>query len=348
MDRRSLLTTATGAAGMLAVGRPAAAAAAGPSPAGPPAHGHERQERPAATFNVISDIQGDLHDLGVAMEDMSTTNPGSAGLAVAGDLTPRGHDFEYAALTAEFRKHTRPSAVAWAIGNHEFYVPKYHDPDTLAQATWPNGTTEDSLFRSFYRFAGRDKVYTEHSFGGIPVLSIGTEKYMHYHDPELRDEVWLSDTQFAWLEDRLAHWARRRRPVMVITHHPLPNTVSGSHNKLYARDYLQAGRLLGILGRHRDAFLFCGHTHWDLALSDWYVRRVVPGTGNLDGFNVLNTGAIQTGYTDDGSGGETAVSGTFNQGLQVSVYRDRVKISARDFATGTWTKQVTIPLNTHL
>ncbi|MET9350081.1 metallophosphoesterase family protein [Streptomyces termitum] len=347
MDRRSLLTTtaAAGAAGLLAAGQVPAAAAPGPSPAAPP-HGHGRPDRPVATFNVISDIQGDLRDLGVAMEDMRATNPHSAGLAVAGDLTPRGYDFEYAALTAEFRKHARPSTVAWAIGNHEFYVPKYRDPDTLAQATWPNGTTEDSLFRSFYRFAGRSTVHAEHSFGGIPVLSIGTEKYMHYHDPKLWDEVWLSDAQFAWLEDRLAHWARRRRPVMVVTHHPLPNTVSGSHNKLYSRDYLQAERLLGILGRHRDVFLFCGHTHWDLALSDWYVRRVVPGTGNLEGFNVLNTGAVQTGFTDDGSGGEVAVPGTFNQGLQVTVHRDRVTVGARDFAAGTWIKQVTIPLNT--
>ncbi|CAM5567162.1 3',5'-cyclic adenosine monophosphate phosphodiesterase CpdA [Streptomyces tanashiensis] len=118
--------------------------------------------------------------------------------------------------------------------------------------------------------------------------------------------MWLSEDQFRWLEDRLAYWARRRKPVMVITHHPLPNTVSGSHNQLYSRDYLQADRLLAILGRHRDVFLFCGHTHWDLGLSDWYVRRVVPGTANLDGFSVINTGAVQTGYTDDGKGGEVS------------------------------------------
>ncbi|MEU8620633.1 hypothetical protein [Streptomyces sp. NPDC048623] len=40
------------------------------------------------------------------------------------------------------------------------------------------------------------------------------------------------------------------------------------------------------------------------------------------------------------------VPGTFNQGLQVSVYRDRVRIAARDCAAGAWMKQVTVPLNT--
>ncbi|MEU8529344.1 MULTISPECIES: metallophosphoesterase family protein [Streptomyces] len=338
MDRRSLLTSAAaGAVTSVTVVRTPAVAA----PAAGPAAG-----RPVTAFNVISDIQGDLGDLGVALKDMAVTNPRSAGIAIAGDITPRGYDAEYAAVKAEFGRHSHPETVAWAIGNHEFYVPKWSSPTTLSQATWPNGTTEDSLFRSFYNFAGRNKVYAEHSFGGIPVLSIGTEKYMHYHDPTLWDEVWLSDEQFAWLEDRLAHWARLRRPVMVITHHPLPNTVSGTRNKLYMRDYLQAERLLGILGRHRDVFLFSGHTHWDLGLSDWYARRVVPGTANLDGFSVINTGAVQTGYTDNGQGGEASVPGTFNQGLQVEVFRHSVVIKARDFAAGTWLKQITVPLST--
>ncbi|NBE56946.1 DUF4073 domain-containing protein [Streptomyces sp. YC537] len=335
MDRRSLLTAATGAVALGAAAQiPARAATAAAPGAGL-----------VSAFNVISDIQGDLRDLDVALKDMTGINPASTGIAIAGDITPRGYDFEYAEVTRAFGKHTLPKA-AWAIGNHEFYVPKWADPDTLSQSTWPNGTTEDSLFKSFYKFAGRDKVYNEQSFGGIPVLTIGTEKYMHFHDSALWDEVWMSDEQFAWLEDRLRYWQGKRKPVMVVTHHPLPNTVSGSRNKLYMKDYLQADRLLGILGRHRDAFLFCGHTHWDLGLSDWYVRRVVPGTANPEGFNVVNTGAVQVGWTDNGAGGEVEVPGTFNQGLQVEVYRDKVVVRARDFAGSAWIKQITVPLHT--
>ncbi|MFE7311819.1 metallophosphoesterase family protein [Streptomyces sp. NPDC057555] len=333
MQRRSLLTAATGAVATAAV--TATPAAALPRPG-----------RPVTTFNVISDIQGDLGDLGTALRDIRATNPGSSGLAIAGDITPRGYDAEYAQVKAVFEQNPHSRTLAWAIGNHEFYVPKWRDPDTLAQATWPNGTTEDSLFRSFYRFAGRNTVFAEHAFGGIPVLSLGTERYMHYHDPQLWDEVWFSEAQFSWLEERLAHWTRRRKPIMVITHHPLPDTVSGSRNKLYQRDYLQAERLLGLLGRYRDVFVFCGHTHWDLRLSDWYVRRVVPGTANLEGFSVINTGAVQTGFADNGQGGEVTVPGTFNQGLQVEVHTDRVVVKARDFATGTWLKQITVPLST--
>ncbi|MGW7551262.1 metallophosphoesterase family protein [Streptomyces rimosus] len=337
MDRRSLLAAGGGAALAVAAGAPQAQAT-------PPGTLGRWPGRDTVRFNVISDIQGDLGDFGRALDDMAAVNPHSAGLAVAGDITPRGYDAEYAQVGAELKRHSHPREVAWAIGNHEFYVPKWRDPGTLSQDTWPNGTTEDSLFRSFYRFAGRNTVHAETSFGGIPVLTLGTERYMHYHDPKLWDEVWISEAQFAWLENRLWYWSRRRRPVMVITHHPLPNTVSGTRNKLYASDYLQADRLLGLLGRHPDVFLFCGHTHWDLELSDWVVRRVVPGTANLSGFTVVNTGAIQTGYRDDGKGGEVSVGGTFNQGLQVEVRRDAVVIKARDFARRAWLKEITVPL----
>ncbi|MFE6955852.1 metallophosphoesterase family protein [Streptomyces sp. NPDC057696] len=349
MDRRSFMVTtgrATLAGGALAAtGSLVSAPAADAAPAAEPAaqrHGDGGTVR----FNIISDIQGDLTDFGKALDDLHSVNPRSAGLGIAGDITPRGYDFEYAAVRQTLDKHPHPKNVAWAIGNHEFYVPKYSDPNTLAQATWPNGTTEDSLFRSFYTFAERGKVYSETSFGGVPVLSLGTERYSHYHDAKLWDEVWISDEQFAWLEDRLAHWARRRRPVMVLTHHPLPNTVSGTHNKLYLSDYLQPDRLLSILGRHKDVFLFSGHTHWDLNLSDWVVRRVVPGTGNLEGFTVVNTAAVQVGWMDDGKGGEVSLGGAFNQGLQVEVSPRSVVIKARDFTTGTWLKQLTVPLHT--
>ncbi|MFB8201118.1 DUF4073 domain-containing protein [Kitasatospora purpeofusca] len=357
MERRSLLGATAGALvlGGLAHGTAAAAPAQDAPAQDAPAQDAPTEAASAeaggglvTTFNVISDIQGDLGDFAQALRDIRSTNPRSSGLAVAGDITPRGYDFEYAEVRKVLDQGPKPREVAWAIGNHEFYVPKWSDPNTLAQSTWPNGTTEDSLFRSFYRFAGRSTIYTETTFGGIPVLTLGTERYMRYHDSSLWDEVWISDAQFQWLEDRLQYWARRRKPVMVITHHPLPNTVSGTRSKIYSSDYLQPDRLLGLLGRHRDVFLFSGHTHWDLNLSDWYVRRVVPGTANLDGFSVINTGAVQTGYADNGQGGESTVPGRFNQGIQVDVYRDRVVVKARDFATGTWMKRTTVPLATRI
>jgi hypothetical protein len=352
-SRRTLLTSSAAGAALWVASAAAAPGAQAAALTGPQGQGRgrgkgrSRGQGRGVNFNVISDIQGDLKDFAAALADMAETNPDSAGLAVAGDITGRGYDFEYAAVRQVVdRAASVPAAQAWAIGNHEFYVPKYSSPGKLSEQTWPNGTTEDSLFRSFYTFAGRNKVYSEHSFGGVPVLCIGTEKYMKYHDPKLTDDVWMSDAQFAWLEDRLAYWTRRRQPVMVVSHHPLPNTVSGTHQKPYLRNYLQADRLLQVFGRYKDLFFFTGHTHWDLNLSDWYVNRVVPGTANLDGFHVINTGAIETGWKTTGCNGETTVPGPFNQGLQVEVEKGWVTIKARDFSKKEWIRQARVPLST--
>ncbi|WP_167476479.1 DUF4073 domain-containing protein [Nocardia arthritidis] len=296
------------------------------------------------SFNVISDIQGDLGDLRRALADMRVVNPDSAGLAIAGDITPRGFDSEYAAVSKVFGSNEHAKTIAWAIGNHEFYVPKWKDERTLAQATWPNGVVEDSLFKSFYNFAGRNTIYSETIFGGIPVLAIGTERYQHYYDQNLWDEVWISETQFTWLAERLRYWSDQRKPVMVISHHPLPDSVSGSNTKRYNKDYTQIDRLLGILGRYPDVFFFSGHTHWDLGLPDWIATKVVPGTGNAKGFTTINTGCIQTGYTTDGRGDEKEIGGQVNQGLQVEVTGAEVTIKARDFAARKWLQTKTIPL----
>ncbi|WP_329072912.1 metallophosphoesterase family protein [Amycolatopsis sp. NBC_01480] len=208
MDRRAFMVAAGAAAGTAVV--PATAEAA--------------EGRPVR-FTILSDIQGDLADFGHALDDLHSVNPGSAGLGIASDITPRGYDFEYAEVRATLDRHPHPREVAWAIGNHEFSVPKWRDPDTLAQETWPNGTTEDSLFRSFFRFAGRNTIYRETSFGGVPVLCLGTERYAKYHGPKLWDEVRLSDRQFTWLEQRLEFWLARRKPVMVLTHQVSPRAV---------------------------------------------------------------------------------------------------------------------------
>ncbi|MFI6583856.1 DUF4073 domain-containing protein [Embleya sp. NPDC050493] len=334
------LALTAGAGAAYAESRPAASRASAPvnaAPASAPAK---------VSFNVISDVQGDLADFGRALDQMKVINPNSGALVVNGDITPRGYKSEYDQVKQVLNTRPHPANTFFTIGNHEFYVPKYCNPDKLCQETWPNGTTEQSLFQNFYDFTGLDKVYYERVVDGVPMLFLGTEKYMKYTDPTKWDEVWFSDEQLTWLEQRMNYWEAQGKPTFVFSHHVLPDTVSGTRNKLYKSDYLQADRIMNILGAHKDAVLFTSHTHWDLNLSDWAVRKVVPGTGNLEGFTVVNTGAVQTQWTDNGSGGESALSGLENSGLQVEVANDRVTIKARDFRRNQWVKEMNVPLHT--
>ncbi|WP_202512202.1 DUF4073 domain-containing protein [Streptomyces sp. SID3343] len=298
------------------------------------------------SFNVVSDVQGDLADFGRALDQMKVVNPGSSALVVNGDITPRGYKAEYDQVKQVLDTRPHPANTFFTIGNHEFYVPKYCSPDKLCQATWPNGTTEQSLFQNFYDFTGLDKVFYERVVDGVPMLFLGTEKYMKYHDDTKWDEVWFSEEQLTWLEQRMNYWESQGKPTFVFSHHVLPDTVSGTRNKLYSADYLQADRIMKILGSHKDAVLFTSHTHWDLNLSDWAVRKVVPETGNLEGFTVVNTGAMETQWTDNGTGGEKSLGRTENSGLQVEVTNDRVVIKARDFLRNKWLKELSVPLHT--
>ncbi|MFT2016410.1 DUF4073 domain-containing protein [Streptomyces sp. 796.1] len=336
--------TAVSAAAVLTAALGLAAAALVPAGAAAGGHGSKDRHR-AVTFDVVSDVQGDTADLGRALDQMKGLPGKSSALVVNGDITNRGYPQEYAEVRKTIDAHPHPKQTYFTIGNHEFYVPKYCNPNKLCQSTWPNGTKESELFQNFYDFTGLDKVYYERVVDGVPMLMLGTEKYMKYHDATKWDEVWFSDAQLAWLDQRLAHWQRKGKPVMVFSHHVLPDTVSGTRNKMYGGDYLQADRVLGILGKYKDAVLFTSHTHWSLGLSDWAVRKVVPGTGNLEGFTVVNTGAVQTSFTDDGKGGETAVSGAENTGLRVQVSKGEVVVKARDYLRNQWLKELRIPLH---
>jgi hypothetical protein len=295
-------------------------------------------------FHVVSDVQGAISAFGDALDQIAEIAPESKALVINGDITPRGYRFEYEQVAKALAEHPHPGETYFVIGNHEFYVPKWSDPDTLAQASWPNGTTEAELFQNFYEFSGLDQVWYERVVDGVPLLMLGTEKYMKFHDDSLWDEVWMSPEQLAWLRERVAHWTALGKPVFVFSHHVLPDSVSATRQELYSRDYLQIDELLDILGPHRNVFFFTGHTHWDLRLSDWAVRKVVPGSGNAEGFIVVNTGSVQSLWTDDGHGGERHLGDDSANGLQVRVDDGEVLIRARDFKNREWIKEVRIPV----
>ncbi|MGW1667074.1 hypothetical protein ACWCQO_39100, partial [Streptomyces microflavus] len=83
------LALTAGAGAAYAESRPAAPHSSGPVSAGP-------ATAPAkVSFNVVSDVQGDLTDFGRALDQMKVTNPNSGALVVNGDITPRGYKSEY-------------------------------------------------------------------------------------------------------------------------------------------------------------------------------------------------------------------------------------------------------------
>lgn len=270
-------------------------------------------------FDVISDVQGDVADLDVALAAFAEFPPADQ-LLINGDLTLRGYRWQWDELMARLAATPHPP-VLFTIGNHDFYLPLHK---------WRSSSTAINRFRNYTAMPG---LYSAHDVGGVRVLRLGSidgrERGGH--------EVVLGDAQLQWLATELAA-PRTRGPVLVASHHVLPRTISATGDdpvtqapNVYQRDYAEADRLLEILGAHPEVLFLSGHTHWSLYRDDWFTRRIVAG-GDPAGFAVANTGAVQFGWEANGRGGEQAHDDPQNQGLRIVVTDDQVRIHALDFA----------------
>ncbi|MFL1376187.1 DUF4073 domain-containing protein [Nocardiopsis protaetiae] len=293
--RRAFLTTLSGAA----------AAAAGTALLPSAALAAPRPRRAAAAvLDVVSDVQGDLADLRRSLETLHGLGTADA-LVVNGDLVSNGYVSQYEDYRAALDSRPHPEVVLSTFGNHEQY----------------NNDPFDTQVDRFAAYTGMPGVFSEHLVGGVPVLRIGTVA------PSVGGTggpfVTLGGEQLSWLDSRLSEHAGG--PVLVLSHHVLPDSVSGTTGedsaRFYDRDFVEERELLEVLGGHPGAVFFSGHTHWSLERGDWAVRKVVSG-GHPDGFTVVNTGFVQTMYGPDGKGGERALDAAAAQGLRVEVADD--------------------------
>ncbi|MBJ8343570.1 metallophosphoesterase [Antrihabitans sp. YC2-6] len=262
----------------------------------------------AVAFDVLSDTQADMVDLDTALSALAEFGTADA-LFVNGDLTANGRVRQYRELFAHLAAAPHPPAL-FTIGNHDFY----------------NHRTNRVSIDRFLQFTGMPGLYSAHRIGDVKVLRLGTldgsEKSGHY--------VVLGADQLAWLAAELD--TNVSAPVVVLSHHPLPHTVSGTYDdpvtqapKMYSRDYAEADQLLTLLEAHPEVLFLSGHSHWNLSRADWFTRA--------RGFAAANTGAVQTGFGPDGRGGERPHDGPFNQGLRIVVEGAAVRVHALDFVT---------------
>lgn len=306
----------------------------------------DRVRKSATMFNVVSDIQGDLGDFDHVLKDMNKVTPHYRALIINGDITGTGLQYQYDDVKRVLHKNKLPENVWSTVGNHEFYAPKWTADGKLAQNTWPNGISEQSLFDRYLQFSGEEKVYHKKELDGYPLLFLGTEKYMKYHDPKMWDEVYLSDEQLGWLKQNLELYSQKdkNKPIFIFSHHVLPDTVSGSRQSPYLQDYLNVDKLYDILKDYPQVVFFTSHTHWDLNLPDWAGKKKFEG-GDERGFTVVNTGGIETGWMSAGpNGGEKVAPDdySFKQGLQVKAYGNDVMVTAYDYKRDKAIKKLSI------
>ena len=265
------------------------------------------------SFNVISDIHAyktdssepyTSHFIG-ALKQIDELDPNSEALFTVGDNTGNGKEFEYdvlAELLSTYRKSSSP--IYYTIGNHDYM---YYD------------TIEEGL-DLFKKRLGMKNHYYSVEIKGIKFIILGSDTTSGYGS--------LSEAQLNWLENELKT-AASNKPIFIMIHQPLKNTVAGTLDKLdpnqTSAGFIDSSgtKLRKILKSYPNSFVFTGHSHWTM---DSYQSTYV-GVGH--DANFINCSSVAA--PEDGSG---RLAGS--QGVFVEVYEDFVVIKGRDFVKNAW------------
>jgi 3',5'-cyclic-AMP phosphodiesterase len=288
------------------------------------------KEIPIMQFPVMSDVhicgepninqgvpncRGDANENFLkALKDYQMTAPGYKTIAIVGDLTNQGLENQYRKFMELLSTHANPgSNTLLAIGNHEFIENKYWQHPLLASKL---------LVSRFITETGMDNVYYDKWIGGYHFITLGSEgSFLGNHKAP-----YISNRQYRWLKQTLSQKAAANKPIFIFLHQPIRHTVFGSEAS-YA-DF-KGWRLKKILRKYPQAFLFSGHSHYDLNN---------PKTVYQKGFTMVNTASVS--YVINDKGRQAGLS----QGLLVDVYKDRVEIKAREFSNRSWIRVISVPL----
>ncbi|WP_334075672.1 MULTISPECIES: metallophosphoesterase family protein [Paenibacillus] len=276
------------------------------------------RERPRLSFQVITDTHVTVdpdheynRNFDRALKDIAANAVRSGGIMHVGDLTDHGDPEEYREMNRILAANREGLPdVYFTLGNHD-----------VALGDW------NSRLANYIGHSGMAGPYHDHWIGGYHFIFIGTERGLERFCD-------LSQAQLNWLDLKLGERASMDKPVFVFLHQPLKDTVAGSLEAQNWYGVVQDAELKRILGRHPQAILFTGHTHWHLGAE----RTMVEGRGSMA--TLFNAASVAYLWTDE----DEPLLGS--QGYYVEVYADRVLVKGRDFTAGRWVEsaQFSIPI----
>lgn len=271
-------------------------------------------------FVIVSDLHMGRDQLAndrfVAMlKDVKANGANVSGIIVAGDLVDAADDEYYATLDSLYASVPGVPALYRGIGHHEYLTKGTYEYNADAH--------KDNLkkFLSHVTLTGGAKPQTPYYstlVGGQTVIFIGADSYIN------GDAVY-SKEQLYWIESTLRS-AGSQKPVFIVMHEPIPNTVSGSTDTQGYGDVYNHVELKQLLQSYKNVFVFSGHTHWTMAAT----RTINVTSQNVTYFN---TGAVASLWNDVGGNGYE-VQGS--QGYYVTVYENALLVRGRDFENGQW------------
>ena len=294
------------------------------------------EEEPVYMFNVIGDMQLGMSNAYTeknyqqALENIKSLSPESQFILSVGDQTDHSLESEYKALDG-YKEQILPDIPMYiAIGNHD-----------RGGSDWKNRFIESAKKNSGMDTI--DNVYYSFQKNGSYFIFLGSEA----DNRDGLNDVFISEEQFNWFKGQMEEAGKTGKPIFVVIHEPLYNTVSGSlpgqnwqgnpQDDGYYPDN-KYGSLKEVLDQYPSAYLFTGHTHWEFK-SD---SPVIISDGSTA--NYINCSSVGYLWTDDNRGYIEDGNYIGSEDLYVYVYKDKVVLKGRDLVNDKWVMEKTLPM----
>lgn len=262
------------------------------------------KNEPILQFQVASDIhitcdKDHIHNrhFSLLLDDVNRVCPQSRGIFVAGDLTDGGREEQYGEFFRIYGKsNCRPEIIAVA-GNHDI-ASDYEE--------------------NIKRF--KENMKTAASYYSVSIADTG---FIFLCGEEAGLRAVLSEKQLTFLENEL-----NKHPIsFVFIHQGVYNTVAGTLEGQGWDGVICGERLLDALKRHKNVFLFSGHSHWQLG-SEGGVKRL------YEGVYAFNTSSVAYLWNDGCDPRGPGIEGS--ECLYVNLYKSRIEVKGRDLVKGEW------------
>lgn len=283
---------------------------------------YEKLGDPLMEFQIVSDI----HVTGTAaneytanyikmLNDIAANSKKSQGIFVVGDIAHNGYESEYQLAAQLYAEVKGLPKMYYGIGNHDL---------------WNHGNSIDEATKLFCKYAvlpdGSHPTDSSYDFwlGGYHFIFLGTDFYNSL-------TASFNMNTINWFESVLTENRDPERPIFVMLHQSLKNTVSGSLDGQGwdGVEATSATLLKRVLVKYPEILMFNGHSHWTLDS-----ESCMYGATEELPINIFNTASVAYLWTSYDVTEGVRMEGS--QGYYIRVYEDRVLILGRDFITGEW------------
>ncbi len=280
---------------------------------------------------TVDRIHHDEH-MYAMLNDIKAVSPESIGIFANGDLADRGTDADYQKVLKILGSVEDAANFYPTFGNHETFrfdlpVPSgktLADYQDVFYDFYGNLIPDTAVFAGGERFSTLTYAFTKN---GYKFISLGT-------DVLDQNRMQLNDTTVTWVKNQLDADRDPTRPVFVIMHQTLSDTVADDDGVLSPTD----ADLKNLFKNYPEVFIFNGHTHTPLnsPISAYIGDESFPSS-----FNCSSVGYIPPEYL-----GNMESSKVGSEGFYVYVYENAVLVRGRDFINGEWVATAQYVINT--